>query len=570
MSPSPNVPLAEIWTGLFVAISNIRHHVLREREIDATSNVQLKDFPRITEDVVEIAKILRSDVNSNGLEGPSVEYFMNNDIGGTLMSLAREDIPKGVFSLMIGFNTALLSTLPPAFFINDRTCAPLRSLIISLHSIVMCGKSELFERIILLLEHVIAQVCQYPNLRLVIIPDQTTRDALYSMISMLIDFDVTMPGLQELTEKGFESGLISGPESEDIVVSVVFSLVKIFSSGTNLQFKTHFEFVQRCLGAAKNDSAVPSLLITAYRDSFVDRIFTAALQGSSPNDGSLEVLLSILTDLIESKQSLELYIPLLSKSVRLLEQKRGEESERILVLYGYAFSSRTLFKCFPMRSPKQWTESITIHRKRLGSLLSLVSNLGLAAYRSHKTISDFYRIHLLTIEKLLGEDLIIEESVPDMLPQIREQNLCLNTEKITKVSTLFAKMKSQIVDFWNRNPRVNLFLLRFAIGCFAFFDAGIFYAELSENDPNSFISSLVRLIADCPEVIPDEGMLEAMFAIHVQHDPFDPLKWDSSLFVKDLVVYRTGNTYLLGHLVMRLASIVQVRATRESTCIVYD
>lgn len=566
------VPRAEyissIWTRLFLSLSSIRHHVLREREIDKSSNIKLLEFPKLSEDIVEIAKSLRNDTKIHGLDGPIVEYIIQNDVLDTLVSLAQEDIPDGLLILMVGLYSALLSTLPPAFFLNDRVAAPLRALLRSIEG--SFKHEDSFERIVYLLDILGEQTQKLPDLIKVIIPDDMSMRTLYNIFKYIIDTNVNLFGLKEAILKGLSSGLIGGPEGEEVILSIVFGLIRVFSMGPSGQFIELFQFIQQCLDASRSDDAVPSLLMTAYRDYFVDRVFTTTFSGRSTKDNSLGILLDILLNLGEEPKCSELYLPLLSRTIRLLERNESGTEASNIELYGQALWSRMQWRCFPLKRPEKWTESISIHRQRLASCLSLLPSLGLEIFDSAVLVSNFYRIHLLSIERVLGEDLSVISHDKNSFPVIRHERTVFDATKTANLAALFSKIKRELSKLWTIAAKPNLMMSKFLVGCILFFDSVHFYGELNEDDPSSLLSVIKSLVSHCPEVIPDEDILERMIEFHTKHDFWDLRRWDPIMFVNDAVVQRTANAYILGNMIMRLSACIQVRSTKESTVIIYD
>jgi hypothetical protein len=569
MVPTRRSELSVLWTGLYLTIANIRQHVLREREMAGSWNVPISDFPNLTKDVVKIVRLLADEVREEHLDGLCVEYFVQNDVADTLVTLAVENVPEGFLNLVVGLYTALLSSLPPSFFLNERISAPLRNLLVACRQLITTKKMRAL--MLQFLDSLTTQIQRYPPLSEILLSSIESKIVFYSIVQDFLERD-TEEEMNEIVLRAFEAGLIKGPEGEALLISLVFSLIETFSHQSVVNFVQRFGFLERCLQAGRQDPQLSPQLISAYRDHFVDRIFSSSLLGSSTTDGSLARILDLLIELGECVDIPDLYIPLLSKTIRILEKLPDGESDRIKALYIQTLTSRPLCQCFPTMKPTRWTESISLHRQRLDSLMSHLGEIGLSCFRDISMISDFYRMHLMVVDRLLGSDLTISSVYPGDVPQILETGLVLDTKRNTKLIGLLSSCKTELQDLWRRPVIENLSSVRLILGCAALMNTTELYDELSKSSgpPESALFLLERSLKSAADLVIDEGIVEPMFSIHMQHDALNAPKWDPSIFVHDTVINNTANAYLLGHAIMRQAAILQVRATRSSIAIIYE
>lgn len=333
--------------------------------------------------------------------------------------------------------------------------------------------------------------------------------------------------------------------------------------------------------AAQKDAILPAKICSVYRDHFVNCIFAMFLRQASEADGSLGRLVELLLTAMKNSTIPDLLLPLLGRAVRgfeLLNFSSEDCHEGLMKLYGEAAASPILFRSFPSSQPCQWTESAALHRQRCHLLFSTLPRLSLRYFSSVSALADLYRTHLMAMDSTIpdtrvstlnSEDAETSFPLPLVGPTYHEQ--VLDLAKLQRLKMLFEAGKRKWKEgFWQMSLQSNLCTAKFICGILSVLDNPELYGQLDQKNPDSLLSALDNVVASMPSLAPQDAALEALVNIHTHSDALEPSRWEPIATSGQPKVVKTANAYLLGHVLLRLSAIIQVRATRPSTTIIYE
>lgn len=568
--------LGRLWTELYLDLTEALNFVLREREAtgDGQINVRLRTLPQIAQDVRRLVEMLVEDIEESNQDGPGFEYCLRNEIPAELARFALQDVPEGSLTLVLGFFTALLSALPPHIFFQERIVTPLGAVFAAgVARFQRTKERPVADKILRLLQHLVARVGEYPPLG-EIFSGEGFLVPCRALLCEIVEGEYRLDVAQAIILAAVEGNLIRGEAWNELLVSETCALIKSFGEASLDTFLSRFQFLDALARAAVQDEFIPAQIMSLYRQLFVDRIFATSLLGSSAHDGSRLLLWDLLGGLCHECPTSDLLLPLLSRAIRTFEMMPSIEMDRLRLLYTRLLQSGRLAHCFPSRRPSLWTESATVHRQRLDAIFALLPQMALSPFRDAETLSAYHRIHLMTVEGLLGDDLKVKllpttDNLPT--PRVTRTAQFLDPAKNARLAQLVADCKGALSRYWDTLPEQNLEAIQLLAGWLAFSDSPEFYGELLAKESHSLLALLHRLVGMRPRLAHKENVLDGMSQLHLLHDPLDDSRWLPAVTgARNAAAQHTLNAYLLGHFFLRITAICQVRATRSATVIIYD
>lgn len=603
--PSPTAAELEwTWSRLYVAIINVQHQVALQRSTaDATPapsfNVPLESHPGIAEGLSAFYLYFVEDYKDSRTDSATFEFFIKFGVLEETVQLAARDIPQGILGHVVSLFGAMVAHLPPDAFLHEKVSGAIKKLCKLLPMVVDSSDSC---PLVAFLEAIIAKLIQERGLSLVF---ADVKRPLLSTLRALLrtgeerQRDFFASDLSHLLQDALL--VLSGDydsELETLFLELVFRLVDLFCNGQPAAFCAMFSYLGRCLEALKGyrggedeqgESTESALaFIDLYRDNFVDRIFARVLLcAARSRDGSLAELLGKVLGLLEGGDRNDLVVILVGKMMRTLEKSRPEllsaDKWTLIYLYSHILGSRRLQSGFATHNPTPWKESSMAHRHRLECTFFLVQRATRSVLGQGKDqpalLSGLYKCHLGVLESMLppGYTLgdrsdLVDRAPGQAIPRLGEAFSVLDRDKNQLLWSLYEFAKTELVNFWSiPSLAKQLVLCQFITRTLALSDTVTLYTEYvsGQDGGASLLQALSRLVKGIPEATKD-APIDSLLIKHQHVDALDQDTWGTLPADPDSGSPVLLGTYLLTHILMRMAAIVQARAIRPPVKIYYE
>lgn len=575
--------ISTIWTRFYIQITNVRNHLERDRSLGNAADLHIECLPELSADADQLVELLihdsqRKTASSSGLHRGlrlSMEYFLHNNVAEDLTRFAQSNVPEGLRELVVGMFTRLLASLPPTDFLQERLSVAVTTLI-KLASRECKSSSSLAASSLNLLVALNLQLLRFPPLRKVFVCDLDTPSAISTILCVLMQNEEFSGSneFRELLLYSFKSELL-GDDAEsydDLLISLVCSLIRAFSFADFEESERTLLLLDRITSTCSVYSNLSIRLTSIYRELFVEKVFCNYLLGNGDSRGCATRVLDLLVALSRSLENSVIFIPLFSRAIRVFEKLALETSPQIIFLYCHALQSESLRYCFPMKKSSRWTDSVSNHRSRIEKILSLLPLLQLDCFRDVSQLSEVYKRHLVWAENPFNFSPTFPSEFTGRIHssssgEKSRRDTALDPEKNRILWSLFAKCKVALSLFWESDFESNFMHLRFLIWMTSMLDSPDLYSEYQDSTDN-LVGIIARLVKDRPRMVVHKNhLLEPLIRAHVEHDVFHGSAWQD-LHI-DLGRKKGIPPYILGHFLLRLAALIQVKAMERGVTIVY-
>lgn len=604
----PGLTAAELertWSWLYVAIINAQYQVELQRgteDVSPTSsfNIPLTSHPEIAEGLSRFYSNFVDDYKENRADSATFEFFIKFGIFEETVQLAVKDIPQGILGHVVALLGAVVAHLPPDAFLHEKLSGAIKKLC---KHLPMVTDSIDRASLLLFMEAMLAKLVQERSLSLVF---ADVRRPLLSMLRSLLrvtdreEWDgFPISGLSSLL---LDALLVLSSdynsELETLFLELIFHLADLLCDGLPTTFCTMLGYLGKCLEALKRcgdgkgehgESAESALaFIDLYRSCFVDRIFSnILLSATKSRDQSMTELLVKISTLLEGGDCNDLIVILMSKMTRTLEKEHLEappaDKWLLMTLYSHILENHRLQSCLAICSPVPWKESSSVHRNRLERIFSLAQRVTHHFLDDRSdlptVLSGLYKCHLGVVESILSPGYMLENDTSLMskpsgqyIPRLREAFLVLDQGKNRVLWSLYEFARSELSNLWG-TPRLAkwLILCRFVTQILCLSNASVLYAEYvcDQDEETTLLRQLSVLLEKAPEARSDKH-IDALLIKHQHVDAFEPSTWETLSTDLSHASLAAPGTYLLMHVLLRMAAIIQARAIRPPVKIYYE
>lgn len=604
----PGLTAAELertWSWLYVAIISAQYQVELQRGTEDVSpissfNIPLTSHPEIAEGLSIFYSNFVDDYKENRADSAIFEFFIKFGILEETVQLAVRDIPQGILGHVVALFGAVVAHLPSDAFLHEKLSGAIKKLCKHLPAAV---NSIDRASLLLFMEATIIKLVQERKLSLIF---ADVRRPLLSMLRSLL----RTAGWEE--RDGFLASDLSGllldallvlssdynSELETLFLELIFHMVDLLCEGSPAAFCAMLNYLGKCLEALKRcgdgkdehgESAESALaFIDLYRSCFVDRIFSnMLLSATKSRDHSMTELLRKISNLLEGSDCNDLIVIMVSKMTRTFEKENLEalsiDKWPLMRLYSHILGNSRLQSCLAICNPFPWKEASMVHRNRLERIFSLVQKTIPRFLSDHSDapaiLSSLYKCHLGVIESILSPGYTLENDASlvsrpsgQYVPRLREAFPVLDQDKNRVLWSLYDSAKSELSNFWDFSSLTRwLTLCHLVTQVLCFSNVPVLYAEyVCEHDKdNTLLHQLSVLLEKVPGA-EEDILIDPLLIKHQYVDAFEPVTWE--ILSKDLsqTSLTAPGTYLLMHVLLRMAAIIQARAIRPPVKIYYE
>lgn len=423
--------------------------------------------------------------------GGATEYFLRNDVLGTIVSYVRgNDMPRDLVDEVAYLIASLAHSLPPSFLINEAVHRPvgqfLEVLLVkpSRYSVVLCDK-------------LVARVEEYAPLYSLLSAD---RETFCRVLALLYDIPEACPymtglivRLLKLELPGFEQYMMA--EAGLLALAMErfcksFELIQMAGWSTEqiTAFVQQLKIFDSLVQSLGDDSRLA--VAVAMKAQLVQTKVGPALRGAKLADGSVAQPLELLSLVLDAAESVEICFPLLNcykqayfaegdadcinlgrlffaegemalslSVVRLLGSVVGNPSRSLLAVFQPAGAA----------PPETHVVECEAHQQMCQAVVSMLGALPEQVHdRSPENAARLYKAHLIVAEQTVPEE-------PRMLNHVDDG------------ATIFCSLVIKAIDafamgFWGRAPQENLEVCRFFLALVSLSDTRFVYGKLLGAD----------------------------------------------------------------------------------------
>lgn len=533
--------------------------------------------------------------------GPTTEYFLKNDLLGTVVSFtAGNEMPRDLVDEVAYLIASLAHDLPASFLVNEAILRPtalfFETLIAkpSKYSVVLCEK-------------MVSRIEECPPLWALFAAEND--NSLAQLIALLFPIPEAFDHMAVLFRRLCN---VDGVDVEPVLLEdVIESCMARWIQDVEVVVKSAWtdESIAAFIGSAETlDGIVEALsdegkcsLAQAVKDQLVRPHLKPALRQLKFHDNSVVQSINLLSQLCKRVDSVELCLPIAQCFKNYFFTELVDDTDCInlpRMLFtdgetGVSFAvvslihamldngSRKLLTVFQRPQPVPISPpclTIAQHQAMCSDLMALIDRLPEPIRdKNMDNMSLLYRSHLIMAERDIPE---------------REEELNVVDEETSVLSSLLIKiLDSFTLEYWGRDPEHNLRLCRLLLALVSRCDMGFVGERLLGSDEIFSLLVLGGRLMDATDKAPLQEHISraetlrsvARFRATLFEQVHKGLLEKTDMFAQDgfleaslaemeakTVGALSGNVLLFSCFYLRLLAIVQVQGTRQYKTIIYS